>query len=342
MSNSDWTLTNPIDHSLNATWPDEVRNLKDLLKSRLIASDTEPSARTDSTAFTSTDHGSIWFDTNSSPDNIMYVLTAFGGPTWTPISTEVIATLLASARIFTAVVSLSLADPTLTVINTDSEDTEGGRQGRFIFKGTQSGDEETTLGYIEFAHSGVADDQKGRCRIVLNDGDDGDTPSKIAIDFDGDGSIDVANSLCVLDEDDLTTDSATHLATQQSIKKYIDALIATKTGVLSAYTLNDSDSNAMKKTHAYLAVTDGIVCARGTYTDNDVLNGYVDTDNNPASGGLLVASNGQSGATGKLFSVTFPVAEGEYFEITVTGTGTADPDIYWKSFGTLSAPVDQD
>ena len=36
------------------------------------------------------------------------------------------------------------------------------------------------------------------------------------------GVIDVANSSIVLDEDDLNTDSATKLATQQSIKKYVD------------------------------------------------------------------------------------------------------------------------
>ena len=66
---------------------------------RCFFQDSAPATAPDGSAFASTDLGMLWFDTNSSPDNILYVLTATT-PTWTPVSTEIIATLLASARVF--------------------------------------------------------------------------------------------------------------------------------------------------------------------------------------------------------------------------------------------------
>lgn len=335
MAASDWTMTNPIDHSLNSTWPDEIRNLKDLLKSRLILQDAEPTARTDGTAFAAGDLGSIWFDSNSSPDNIMYVLTATT-PTWTPVSTEIITTLLASARTFLAVLAVSAADATITLTNTDEEDTDGGRQVRFIAKGEQSGGEATTLGYLEFSHEGASDDEKGQFILMLNDGDDADAPSKQAIGFQSTGKIDVANSLSVLDEDNMASDDAEVLATQQSIVAY---------AAFSAYTDEDSDSQTLAKSHAYEAATNGFVYAVATDLDaGEKVNGYVETatqygiDSDPTSGGVLAGIQ-ESSATGETHSIFFAVGKGEFFEITTEGSSTA---IRWKSVGPLSKPVDQD
>ena len=56
-----------------------------------------PATQVDGGAFASTDLGSIWIDTD---DNAVYILTATA-PTWTPVSTEIISTLLGAARIFT-------------------------------------------------------------------------------------------------------------------------------------------------------------------------------------------------------------------------------------------------
>jgi hypothetical protein len=55
-----------------------------------------PATRIDGNGFLSTDLGSLWVDTD---DNAVYILTATT-PTWTPVSTEIIATLLAAARVF--------------------------------------------------------------------------------------------------------------------------------------------------------------------------------------------------------------------------------------------------
>lgn len=106
--------------------------------------------------------------------------------------------------------------------NTTAEDGDGGRETKITAKGTQSGGEVTTLGYIEFAHDGAADDEKGRVSIVVNDGDDADAPSKIGMRWLSPGTIDVTNSVSVLDEDNMASDSAVHLFTQQSGKAYVD------------------------------------------------------------------------------------------------------------------------
>ena len=65
--------------------------------------DSAPTARLDGEYFDSTDLGAIWIDTNADPDNQANILTAADGAgteTWTPITTEIIAVLLASARVF--------------------------------------------------------------------------------------------------------------------------------------------------------------------------------------------------------------------------------------------------
>ena len=218
---SDWTLSNPIDHTKVSQIPQEIRDLKYLLKSRVICTAAEPTARQDSVAFAAADNGSIWID---SDNNKVYTLTDYSVPTWTLISTEVITLLLSTARTFLAALTVEAADVTLTLTNTDHEDTDGGRQSSLRFKGEQSGGEATTLGYITFSHEGTSDDQKGQMGIFVNDGDDDDAPSKQAIGIQSTGKIDVANSLAVLDEDDLVSDDAEVVPTQQSVKAYVDAI----------------------------------------------------------------------------------------------------------------------
>ena len=77
-------------------------SLQGILKqggARCFFQDTAPTTRADGSAFASTDLGMLWIDSNSSPDNQLNILTATT-PTWTPVSTEIIAALLAGARVF--------------------------------------------------------------------------------------------------------------------------------------------------------------------------------------------------------------------------------------------------
>jgi hypothetical protein len=75
---------------------------------RAFFQDTAPATRADGSAFASTDLGMLWFDSNSSPDNQFNVLTATT-PTWTPVSTEIIAVAVAAAHTWADVQTFSLA-----------------------------------------------------------------------------------------------------------------------------------------------------------------------------------------------------------------------------------------
>jgi hypothetical protein len=48
--------------------------------------DAAPTTKTNGEAFTSTDNGALWVDSNSTPDNSLYVLTDYSVPTWTSIA----------------------------------------------------------------------------------------------------------------------------------------------------------------------------------------------------------------------------------------------------------------
>ena len=107
----------------------------------------------------------------------------------------------------------------------------------------------------------------------------------------------------------------------------------------SAYTNEDSEGNAMLRTQAYKAATDGYVAAKTTITvAGNMLYGYVGLTNDPYTDGDLVGCQ-EADANGSTKSIFFAVAKDEYFEIrTVSST----PTILWKSKGVLSKPVDQD
>ena len=68
--------------------------------------------------------------------------------------------------------------PEVTIINNTHEDTDGGREGKVIFKGQQSGGEESTLAEIQGSHDGTADDEKGDLIFRTNDGSDGASPTE--------------------------------------------------------------------------------------------------------------------------------------------------------------------
>ena len=76
--------------------------------------------------------------------------------------------------------------PEVTIINSTHEDTDGGREGKVIFKGQQSGGEESTLAEIQASHDGTADDEKGDLIFKTNDGSDGASPTeRLRIDSSG-------------------------------------------------------------------------------------------------------------------------------------------------------------
>jgi len=80
--------------STGGTVADQMHHRKG--SARPFFQDSAPTARVDGTAFTAEDNGSLWVDTNSSPDNQFNILTDYSVPTWTPVSTEIIAVAVAA------------------------------------------------------------------------------------------------------------------------------------------------------------------------------------------------------------------------------------------------------
>ena len=76
--------------------------------------------------------------------------------------------------------------PALYFGNPTLEDIDEGRESTIIFKGFQSGGEESTLAWMRASHDGAADTQNGQLGFYLNDGDDDDSPSfMLEISSDG-------------------------------------------------------------------------------------------------------------------------------------------------------------
>lgn len=77
--------------------------------------------------------------------------------------------------------------------NNTSEDSDGGRAGKLVYKGKQSGGEQSTLAEIQASHDGTADDQKGDLIFRTNDGNDGTSPTE-RLKIDSTGAVGVSGS----------------------------------------------------------------------------------------------------------------------------------------------------
>lgn len=109
---------------------------------------------------------------------------------------------------------------------------------------------------------------------------------------------------------------------------------------LSVYTDKDSDNNLMGRSHAYLAMSDGLVTCYDVGLDaGKSIFLYVGDTNDPAGAGLCIECQ-ESDGTNRTQTVSGLVAAGEYFEIVSEGGGAVN--MRWKSFGILCKPVDQD
>jgi len=279
-----------------------------------------PATRVDGTAFTSEDNGSVWID---SDDNAVYILTDYTGPTWTAVSAEIIADLLAAARVF------AFADCSLTLQNTDEEDTDGGRQSRLIFKGEQSGGEVTTLGYLEYSHDGSSDDQKGQIKLVVNDGDDGNSPSKVGILINSDGTVVFAQAVTLADSSQMATDAAPTADVGISNKKYVDDSLA-----LSDKTTADEDSDSLTSGTVYTATADGTVDVAASLSGTDL-----DVQLETPSGTMVQRGRSFStGSAGHHVPLHTHVKSGDTFRITVNA-GSPSLTINWQNRGTQSKPT---
>ncbi len=287
---------------------------------RAFFQDAAPTTQIDGTAWDAGDTGSLWFDTNATPDNLLYVLTNHASTgTWTLISTSLIAEMVAAVHAWADVQTFDVQTVHTLGILSNGDVTLG------------AGD--------DLVGSATSDILINTNKFTVA-GASGNTLVGGTFDIQGTTAV-----VGVLDEDAMGTDSATNLATQQSIKAYVDAQVATQS--FGALTTVDSESNTFLKNHSYQAQQDGLVTVYVTDFSiaTAILKGWVSTGANPATSpdattnliqSMLNAS--ASGNTGTQ-SITFAVASDSYWEVAATGT----PVIKWQPFQTTgTAPVDQD
>ncbi len=133
---------------------------------RAFFQDAAPTAQVDGGAFAATDLGSLWFDTNASPDNLCYVLTATT-PTWTKLSVSLLAEIVATANTWGAHQSLGagfdLLGSTSSDINFGSGNfTVDGATGDTVVGGTLNVTGIATLGDGSLATTQSAADNSAK------------------------------------------------------------------------------------------------------------------------------------------------------------------------------------
>ena len=99
---------------------------------------------------------------------------------WSAGSKDIFVTLPAGKSVIQDASGNVDLGSTITMLNTTEEDGEGGRANKIIFKGEQSGGEESVLAEIQASHDGTADDEKGDLIFRTNDGSDGTSPTEAA------------------------------------------------------------------------------------------------------------------------------------------------------------------
>jgi hypothetical protein len=234
---------------------------------RCFSQASAPATRIDGNGFLSTDLGSLWVDTD---DNAVYVLTATT-PTWTPVSTEIIATLLAANRIF------------------------GG-----------------TLGV-----TGDFDVNTDKFTVAATTGN-----TAVA------GTLDIASTIpitAMLDEDDLVSDSDTAVASQQSIKKFVEDSIdsavkhsvdGVQTEVLTKYLTGTTDNDGTTSVAHGITGADNILSVSAsifsTNTTNYTVTDFLDSVSTQNNGWNL-----QYNSINVVFSTVETAVQGNNYRIKI-------------------------
>jgi len=228
------------------------------------------------------------------------------------------------------------ADANMILENSTAEDADGGRESELRAKGKQSGNEVTTLGYLQFSHYSTGDDQKGKFVLALNDDDDADAPSAIALTIYGDNTVAEANafidanySAIVLDQDTMAADSAMKLATQQSIKAYADAAAkaAMKADNVAGATFGAGSESV---TFANGLIFKCGVESVGTYATDNV------TYDNAFPGGIISMAVSYNKATGTSYNEACAIRTKSGSELSIAqiyNPTSETKSIYWQVWG---------
>lgn len=297
------------------------------------------------------DWGRLWIDDNYDPP----VLRRWNGTNFT----EMVAAHLHHA---TAV--------ELVLENSESlSTTDGTGDSKISAVGNKAAAGDCDLGYILFSHDGTGADQKGVIDFVVNTGAQDNAPTGQVLELGSDllatfaGAVTVTGTLTAsaaatvgttldvtgnidpttyettnggfLDEDAMGSDAADKVASQQSIKAYIDTQLA-----FSVTANDDSSSDAMVKDTVYLAATDGFITAYSTTEQKNVTLSILTDSANPPTVVIAKCSTSNATDTAEVAFVSGTIKNGEYFKV-LNEDAAITVTIYWRSRGTLSKPVKQ-
>jgi len=231
------------------------------------------------------------------------------------------------------------ASPSATLENSTAEDSNGGRESSLLFKGLQSGSEESTLVKIIGSHDGSSDDQKGKLQIYTNDGADGDSPTlQVTIDSAGlcalVGAATIGGSLTV-------TGVTTHGGNVVSDTDSTDDLGTTSVRWANLFVDGITATDQITAT-GFTGTLDGILgsgaAAAATVTTLDtsgVVNLNLTTDSSSSTSGALIIDGGV-GIAKKLFVGTDADIDGTLEADAITLNGTALGSLYSPIAGSAS------
>ncbi len=143
-------------------------------------------------------------------------------------------------------------------------------------------------------------------------------------------------SLDMKDQDNMSSNSATHAATQQSIKAYADAVGSAKedalvtqatASIFGARTTVDTASGALAHTEIYKAQSDGFLTVNTGDQDNRRETKIL-SDSSATPSVIIARSSDDLGRN----VMTVPILKDDYFQITIQTDVPAS--IYWVPIGT--------
>jgi hypothetical protein len=140
----------------------------------------------------------------------------------------------------------------------------------------------------------------------------------------------------ILDEDDLVSDSDVMLATQQSIKAYIDAAIAALVDFSGAVDIFGTRQKGLLGETTYLAPTDGFFIGwwDSTSSVSKAITCYASTNESLVTAedsSVRVAAGGASNEGGNRECLEVPIKKGEYVRFAVANVTLAD--VQWLPIG---------
>ncbi len=236
---------------------------------RAFFQDAAPGTQVDGSAFDSGDLGSLWFDSNSAIDNQANVLTATT-PTWTPLSTEIIAVAVAAAHTWADTQTFGVS-ATFTGGLTSNGNITLGAGDDLIGSATS----DITINTNKFTVAGAS----GNTLVAGTFDSTGAGVFAATLDVVGnfDPTAFETTRGGFIDEDSMATDSAVKVSSQQSIKAYVDAQIAANLGLqasgavvfnttlAAANTFQDLDLSGTVGSNIALVILDVFTTGSGHY-----------------------------------------------------------------------------